>query len=154
MPRRRRARLTRAGVLEAALALADAGGVESLSMRRVAAKLGVEPMSLYAHVAGKDDLVDGLVDIVVAEIEATAPGSADWRTAMRTRALSLRDALERHRWAVGLVARRMGRPAHPDAYVYGCALRDAPAETDFRFGLELILDGLERCRAKRPPGGG
>src|ERR1700741_2585219 len=102
MPPRRRAPLTRERVLQAALKLADDGGFHSLSMRKVAAKLRVEAMSLYNHVASKEDIVDGLVDIVFGEIEVPVPGSLDWRSAMRVRAISVRDALNRHRWAVGL----------------------------------------------------
>jgi AcrR family transcriptional regulator len=208
-------------VLRAALELADAGGFHSLSMRKVAAKLGVEAMSLYNHVANKEDIVDGLVDIVFSEIEVPEPGSADWKPAMRGRAISVRAALNRHRWAVGLMEGRM----HPgpanvhnhnavmgclreggfafrdavhaysvmDAYIYGFALQekglpfDAPEETaqvmraqsenvamddypylvetaielekagydydtEFLFGLDLILDGIERFRAGRSGG--
>jgi len=94
-------------VLAAALKLADAGGFESLSMRNVAKQLGVEAMSLYNHVANKEDLVDGLIDIVFSEIEFPGPGEAAWRIAMRARAISIREALNRHRWAVGLMEGRM-----------------------------------------------
>src|SRR4051794_26336287 len=107
MPGTTRARLTRARVLEAALALADAGGVHSLSMRKLAAKLGVDAMSLYRQVAGKEDILDSLADIVAAGIEVPSPVSADWKNALRTRAMSARDALNRHPWAVGLMATRM-----------------------------------------------
>jgi AcrR family transcriptional regulator len=218
MPTRRRAPLTRERVLQAALKLADAGGFSSLSMRKVAAKLRVEAMSLYNHVASKEDIVDGLVDIVFSEIEVPTPGSVDWKTAMRSRAISVRDALNRHRWAVGLMEGRMHPgPANAanhnavmgclreggfafrdavhaysvmDAYIYGFALQekglpfDAPEETaqvmarqrenvptmddypylvetamelekggfdyetEFLFGLDLILDGLERFKAR------
>src|SRR4029079_16751455 len=107
MPTRRRAPLTRERVLKAALKLADDGGFQSLSMRKVAGKLRVEAMSLYNHVASKEDIVDGLVDIVFGEIEVPDPGTVDWQTAMRTRAISVREALNRHRWAVGLMEGRM-----------------------------------------------
>ena len=217
MPPRTRRPLTRDRVLAAALKLADAGGFESLSMRNVAKQLGVEAMSLYNHIANKEDLVDGLIDIVFGEIEFPAPGEADWKVAMRTRAISIREALNRHRWAVGLMEGRMNPgPANvryhdrvmgclreggfsfrdavhaysvQDAYIYGFALqekylgfqtpeqsaekidtqrRQVPQmddfpylmevamelqkagydyETEFRFGLDLILDGLERFRA-------
>jgi len=203
-------------VLAAALKLADAGGFESLSMRNVAKQLGVEAMSLYNHVANKEDLVDGLIDIVFSEIEFPGPGEAAWRIAMRARAISIREALNRHRWAVGLMEGRMNPgPANiryhdrvmgclrmggfgfrdavhaysvQDAYIYGFALqekylgfetpeqsaekidtqrREVPDldefpylmevamelqnagydyETEFLFGLDLILDGLERFR--------
>src|SRR4051812_2438012 len=100
MPRTKSRPLTRERVLLAALELADRGGVRSLSMRKLAAKLGVEAMSLYHHVANKEDLVDGLVDLVFAEIEVPEPGSVDWKTAMRSRAISARTALNRHNWAI------------------------------------------------------
>jgi len=215
--RRRRTPLTRERVLRAALALADEGGIEALSMRNVGTRLGVEAMSLYNHVANKEDLIDGLVDIVFSEIEVAPPGELDWRTAMRQRAISVREALNRHRWAVGLMEGRLnpgpatlrnhdavmgclreaGFPFRDavhamsvmDAYIYGFALQeknlpfDAPEEvsevmeiqqqnvpdmadypylvevatemaragydyaSEFEFGLDLVLDGLERFRA-------
>jgi AcrR family transcriptional regulator len=215
--RRRRAPLTRERVLRAALKLADDGGDEALSMRNLGKKLGVEAMSLYNHVANKEDIVDGLVDIVFSEIEVAAPGEVDWKTAMRRRAISTREALNRHRWAVGLMEGRMSPgPANlrnhdavmgclreagfsfraavhalsvMDAYIYGFALQEKnlPFETpdqvsevmeiqrqhvpemadypylvevatemakagydyatEFEFGLDLILDALERFRA-------
>src|SRR4029079_10054223 len=107
MPTRRRVPLTRERVVKAALKLADDGGFHSLSMRKVASKLRVEAMSLYNHVAGKEDIVDALVDIVFREIEHATPGTVDWKTAMRDRAISVRAALNRHRWAVGLMEGRM-----------------------------------------------
>ncbi|HWT26011.1 MAG TPA: TetR/AcrR family transcriptional regulator [Solirubrobacteraceae bacterium] len=215
--RRRRAPLTRERVLRAALALADEGGLEALSMRNVGKQLGVEAMSLYNHVASKEDLVDGLIDFVFGEIEVAPPGELDWRTAMRQRAISVRAALNRHRWAVGLMEGRLspgpetlrnhdavmgclredGFPFRDavhamslmDAYIYGFALQEkhlpfetadevsevmdlqranVPAmddypylvevatemakagydyTTEFEFGLDLILDALERFRA-------
>jgi AcrR family transcriptional regulator len=201
-------------VLRAALALADEGGIESLTMRRLGQKLGVEAMSLYNHVANKVDIVDGIVDLVFAEIDLPL-GDGDWKTAMRQRAISLRDVLLRHRWAIGLMeSRRSGGPAnlrHHDAvigslraggfditmvahaysvldgYIYGFALTKMtlPFETseevaqvaetmlrpfpvneypnlvamiehamqpgydygdEFEYGLDLIIDGLERAR--------
>src|SRR3954469_22667013 len=99
--------LSRDRVLRAALRLADARGCDAISMRNVAKKLGVEAMSLYNHVANKEDIVDGLVDIVFAEIEVAGPATSDWKTAMRERAHSVRAALNRHRWAVGLMEGRM-----------------------------------------------
>ena len=100
-----RPRLTRARVLEAAVALADAGGLDGLSMRKLGDELGVEAMSLYTHVAGKDDLLDGMTDAVFAEIDLPAEGQ-DWRTAMRERAISARAALARHPWAIALMQSR------------------------------------------------
>jgi len=131
-PAEARAPLSRARVLRAAIALADEAGIESLTMRRLGEELGVGPMALYRHVANKDDLVDAMVDIVFVEI---GPPSADgdWKTAMRERAVAVRDALIRHRWAIGLMESRMNpgpaNLAHHDA-VIGC-LRAA----DFDIGM-------------------
>ncbi|MEX1262328.1 MAG: TetR/AcrR family transcriptional regulator [Actinomycetota bacterium] len=90
--------LTRDRVLRAAVALADRGGIESLSMRKLAQALDVVPMALYRHVANKDELLSGLVDVVVGEIDPPRT-DADWKTAMRERILSARRALLRHTWA-------------------------------------------------------
>jgi AcrR family transcriptional regulator len=217
--RRRRAPLTKERVLRAALAIADAGGHEALTMRNLGKRLGVEAMSLYNHVANKDDILDGLVDLVFSEIEVPEPGAIEWKLAMRQRAISVREALNRHRWAVGLMEGRMNPgPASMrnhnavmgclreagfsfrdavhaysvmDAYIYGFALQETnlgfetPEEsaqmietqranvpdmdefpylvevamelaeagydyaTEFEFGLDLILDALERFRARR-----
>ena len=154
-----RAPLSRGRVLDAAVALADAGGIEALTMRRLGQELGVEAMSLYRHVASKDDLLDGMVDAVFGEIELPSEGT-DWRTAMRRRALSVRAALTRHPWATPLMQSRStpgpatlrhhdavigslrsaGFPialvAHAfsalDSYIYGFALqqRSLPFETE------------------------
>jgi AcrR family transcriptional regulator len=214
---KRRAPLNRERVLRAAIDLADRGGFESLTMRRLAKELGVEAMSLYNHVANKDDLLDGMVDLVFAEIEPP-PARGDWKAAMRKRAVSTREALARHRWAIGLMEGRanhgpanlrlhdavlgclrsagfsMAMTVHAysvqDAYIYGFALQesdmssqsadDFAAEaqrqmheyqavladyphlaevvgghvarsgydyaTEFAFGLDLILDALDRLR--------
>jgi AcrR family transcriptional regulator len=116
--------LTRERVLQAAVALADDSGIESLTMRKLGQALGVEAMSLYYHVANKDALLDGMVDLVFGEIEF--PTSGDWKTAMRQRAISARAALRRHPWAVALMeSRRTPGPAnlrHHDA-VLGCLRR-------------------------------
>ena len=114
--------LTRQRVLEAAVALADDSGIESLTMRKLGQALGVEAMSLYHHVANKDALLDGMVDLVFAEIEFPAAGTG-WKPAMRRRALSARAALRRHPWAIALMESR-GTPGpanlrHHDA-VIGC----------------------------------
>jgi AcrR family transcriptional regulator len=93
-----RAPLSTQRVLRAAVALADAGGVEALSMRKLAQQLGVVPMALYKHVANKDELLDGMVDVVVGEIDPPPEGT-DWKTAIRRRVLSARSALLRHPWA-------------------------------------------------------
>lgn len=120
-----RPRLNRERVLTAALALADREGIESLTMRRLGEVLGVEAMSLYNHVANKEDLLDGMIDAVFAEIELPAVGS-EWESAMGDRARSLRAALVRHRWAIGLMdSRSSPGPAtlrHHDA-VIGCSRR-------------------------------
>ena len=103
-----RAPLSRERILDAAVALADEGGVESISMRRIAHELGVVPMALYKHVANKDELLDGLVDVVVGEIDPPLE-DVDWKTAMRERILSARRALLRHRWASRVIESR-GEP--------------------------------------------
>jgi len=211
--------LSRERVLRTAIELADEGGIESLSMRRLGRVLGVEAMSLYNHVANKDDLLDGLADIIVGEIEVP-PSGDDWKAAMRQRAISARQVLARHPWAGGLMESRTNpsaaRMRYPDAvigilrqagfsiemaihaffildsYIYGFAvqeknlpsgtreelagvseliLRELPAgeyphlheaivdhvltfgfdyADEFGFGLDLILDGLERMLGKLP----
>jgi AcrR family transcriptional regulator len=210
-----RVRLSRDRVLRAAVALADDGGIESLSMRKLGGELGVEAMSLYNHVANKDDLLNGMIDAVFSEIDLPS-GEVDWKTAMRERAISARDVLARHPWATALMDSRttpgpatlrhhdtvigtlrqagfsIELAAHAfsalDSYTYGFALQEAalpfdtPEETaevaemimaqfpageyphlaeltiehvlqpgydygnEFEFGLDLILDGLERAR--------
>ena len=97
-----RAPLSRERVLHAAIRLADEGGIESLTMRKLARTLGVEAMSLYNHVANKGDLVDGIVDLVVSEIELPATAE-DWDVAVRQYAISAHQALLRHPWACSLV---------------------------------------------------
>ncbi|MEV6388706.1 TetR/AcrR family transcriptional regulator C-terminal domain-containing protein [Nocardia xishanensis] len=206
-----RARLTRERVLQAAVRLADEQGLGALSMRKLAQTVGVEAMSLYNHVANKDDLLDGIADLVVAEMAVPEIGG-DWRAALRTRAVSAHEVLRRHPWATGLIGSRVNvGPAMlryidatlgclrsagftyqqadrawnaMDAHIYGFTLREStfplePAEyisaatyflpripesthphmnaltrlvidgehdgvAEFEFGLELILDGLER----------
>ncbi|MGH2462954.1 MAG: TetR/AcrR family transcriptional regulator [Candidatus Limnocylindria bacterium] len=101
----RRARLSRERVLRAALSLADEAGIEALTMRRIGRRVGAEAMSLYRHVGSKDEILDGIVDIVFSEIPV--PTGADWKPAMRQRAISAREALSRHPWAVGLMESRM-----------------------------------------------
>jgi AcrR family transcriptional regulator len=207
--------LTRERVFQAAVVLADEHGLESLTMRSVGEALGVEAMSLYYHVANKGELLDGMIDVVFSEIELPTT-DVDWKTAMRRRAISTREALARHRWAVGLLQSSTSPgPAHfrlvnavlgclrragfslenavhaysaLDAYIYGFALQektmpvDTPGELaeaaesvrrqfsaddyphlaetiaehvtqagydfgeEFEFGLDIILDGLERLR--------
>ncbi len=137
-------------VLQAAVALADEDGLEAFSMRRLAQELGVVPMALYKHVANKEELLDGMVDVVFGEIELPS-GDLDWRSAMRRRAISTREALKRHSWAIGMMESRNPGPANlrnhnavmgclreagfpfemaihaysvQDAYVYGFALQE------------------------------
>jgi AcrR family transcriptional regulator len=205
-------------VLLEAVALADKNGIGALTMRSLADRLRVEPMSLYHHVANKDEILDGMVDVVFREIDLP-PEGVEWKAAMRDRAASARDALRRHPWAIG----RMESRANPgpatlrhhdaviaclraagftveltahafaaiDSYLYGFAMQElnlpfrTPEETaemvvsfqdqfpaeeyphlaeltrgrvmqpgydfgdEFSFGLDLILDGLDRTRT--PP---
>jgi AcrR family transcriptional regulator len=121
----RRTRLSRDRVLHAAVALADNTELDAFSMRGLAQELGVVPMALYKHVANKDELLDGMVDIVFGEIEAPA-AEADWRAALRRRAISAREALKRHSWAIGLMESRHPGPANLRNHnaVMGC-LREA-----------------------------
>ncbi|MEU9033975.1 TetR/AcrR family transcriptional regulator [Streptomyces sp. NPDC048352] len=144
--------LSRARVLAEAVALADEEGVAGLTIRALAQRLGVKPMSLYHHVRHKEAILDGIVDAVFAEIELPADGP-DWRSALSRRAHSAREVLGRHPWATAVmesrahpgpatlrhhdavlgVLRRAGFPyalaAHAysllDSYVYGFALTEA-----------------------------
>jgi AcrR family transcriptional regulator len=97
--------LSRERILGTAVALADQGGVESLTMRKIALELGVVPMALYKHVANKDELLDGMVDVVVGEIDPPVVGT-DWKTTIRERVLSARRALLRHPWASQVIESR------------------------------------------------
>src|ERR1019366_9555410 len=142
--------LSSARVLHAAVALADEAGLEAFSMRGLAQELDVVPMALYKHVANKEELLDGMVDIVFTEIELPS-GDLDWRSAMRRRAISTREALKRHSWAIGMMESRHPGPANlrnhnavmgclrkvgfsfemavhaysvQDAYIYGFALQE------------------------------
>jgi len=98
--------LTRERVLEAGIAMADARGLGPLSMRLLADALGVKAMSLYNHVAHKDDLIDGMVDIIAGRISLPAAGG-DWKSAMRQRAVSAREVFLKHPWAPLLVVSRI-----------------------------------------------
>ncbi|MET8352107.1 TetR/AcrR family transcriptional regulator C-terminal domain-containing protein [Micromonospora sp. NPDC005206] len=107
----RRTPLSRDRVLHAAVALADGAGIESLSMRNLAQELGVVPMALYKHVANKDELLDGMIDVVVGEIDPPVP-DADWKLTVRQRILSARQVLQRHPWApLAIESRNMATPA-------------------------------------------
>jgi len=137
----RRARLSRDQVLRAAVTLADQSGIGALSMRRLGQALGVEAMSLYNHVASKSDLLDGMIDVVFSEIGLPS-GEAGWKQAMRQRAISVRQALARHRWAIGLMESRASPgPAtlgHHDA-VLGC-LRHAGFSVEMTAHAYSLLD--------------
>lgn len=206
--------LSRTRVLQAAVALADEAGLEGFSMRGLAQELGVVPMALYKHVANKEELLDGMVDIVFSEIELPS-GDLDWKSALQSRAISTREALQRHSWAIGMMESRHPGPANlrnhnavmgclrnagfsfkmaihaysvQDAYIYGFALQerdlgfespDSAGEAaqrraqaidalesypylaeiatklpesgydntlEFAWGLDLILEGLDRLR--------
>ena len=102
---KKRVALSRERVVEAAVALADAEGFESLTMRTLAEELNTAPMSLYRHVANKEELLDGMIDIVFGEIDVPS-GRSDWKAEMRQRAIETRAALSRHRWANGLMESR------------------------------------------------
>jgi AcrR family transcriptional regulator len=211
--RGRRRPLSRDRVLLAAVRLADEGGLESVSMRKLGQVLRVEAMSLYKHVAGKDDILDGMADLVTADFEVPVPGS-DWKSAIRRSAISAHEVLLRHPWASSLIESRPNAgPARlryldavigslsaggftmptalravmaMDSHLYGFVLQEqawpfdvenAPAlaasferglpaaeypslhalaemvatapggvPVDFEFGLDLLLDGLERMR--------
>ena len=116
----RRPRVSREQVLDAALEIADSGGLAAVTMANVGAQLGVEAMSLYRHIGNKEEMLDGLVDRVFTEIEVPAE-EGDWREALRRRAVSAHAALRRHPWAIGLMeSRAQPGPAtlgHHDAMV-------------------------------------
>src|SRR5919106_375018 len=101
----RKPRVSREQVIDAALAIADEGGLAAVTMASVGARLGVEAMSLYRHIGNKEEMLDGLVDRVFGEIEIPAD-AADWREALRRRAVSAHAALRRHPWAIGLMESR------------------------------------------------
>lgn len=103
---RARAPLSRELVLRTALKLADDGGIEALSMRKLGQALGVEAMAVYYHFANKEEVLDGIVDLVFAEIERP-PDRSNWRTVLRAQSISTRAALRRHPWAITLMESRM-----------------------------------------------
>jgi AcrR family transcriptional regulator len=124
-----------------AIRLADAAGIEGLTMRKLAEELGVEAMSLYHHAASKDEILDGMVDRIFSEIELP-PQAADWKEAMRRRAHSARAVLLRHPWAIRLMESRAAPgPAnlkHHDA-VIGC-LRHAGFSVELTAHAYSVLD--------------
>ena len=101
----RRSPLTRGRVLKAAIGLADREGIEAVSMRRLGTELGIEAMSLYTHVRGKDDLLDGMIELVIGEIPIHRDG-ADWKDSLRTTILSARSVVLRHPWAPRVIESR------------------------------------------------
>ena len=161
------ARLSKDRVLRAAVALADRDGIESLTMRKLADELGAGAMSLYHYVPNKDELIDGMVDIVFDEIELPST-DVDWKTAMRRRAISTREVLNRHRWAVGFMeSRAMPGPASfrvhnavlgylreggfsiettiqaysvLDAYIYGFALQEKTVPFEDAEGAAAVAE--------------
>src|ERR1700728_4726331 len=134
-----RRRLSKQVILQAAVALADRDGLEGFSMRQLAQELEVVPMALYKHVANKDELLDGMVDVVFSEIELPS-AELDWRSAMRRRATSTREALRRHAWAIGMMESRHPGPANLRNHnaVMGC-LREA----GFAFGVAIHAYSLQ-----------
>jgi AcrR family transcriptional regulator len=133
--------LSRERVIGAALTLADEGGVEALSMRRLADELGVKAMSLYNHVANKDDLLDAITDAAMTEIAAPRAGS-DWKAQVREVAVSAHETLLRHPWVVGLGARQ--RPG-PGLMRYGDSLlgcfRDAGFSKQLTYHAYHVIEG-------------
>jgi AcrR family transcriptional regulator len=113
---KRRAPLTRERVLRAAVELADERGIEALTMRNLGQELGVEAMSLYNHVANKEDVLDGVVEVAVGEVLAAVDGiappsnPAEWKQVVRERILAAREVLLRHSWAPGVLESRTTMP--------------------------------------------
>ena len=154
--------LTRDRILRAALELADADGVESITMRKLGGALGFEAMSLYNHVASKDDVLDGILDLVLDETELPAPTGA-WDAAIRDSAISVHDALRRHQWACALLMSagsiRPARLRYMDALLGRLRRAGFSAETTYTayhvldahiFGFSLWLT-VPRTRRRRSP---
>jgi AcrR family transcriptional regulator len=144
--------LSRNRVLQGALAIADAGGLESLTIRSLAHELGVKPMSVYHYVANKSEIIDGIVDQVFSEIELPAL-DGDWRTETHRRAASARAVLRRHSWAIPLLqSRTHPGPAtlrHHDAVIGALRYaRTRPAPT----GIPSTIAGPADTRSHRHPG--
>jgi AcrR family transcriptional regulator len=138
----RRFPLSRDRILTAALELADEGGIESLSMRKLGQALGFEAMSLYNHVANKDDLLDGLLDLVLAECDRPSP-AGDWDAAIRTSAISVHAALRRHPWSCPLLMApgrvRPARLRYMDLLL--ARLREAGFSAETTYHAYHVLDG-------------
>jgi AcrR family transcriptional regulator len=141
-------------IVEAAVAVADEGGLAKVTMRNVGRQLGVEAMSLYHHLAGKEALLDALATWVFTQIEAPEVG-APWRPAMRARAHSARSALLRHPWGLGLIESRRPGPAllrHHDA-VLGCLRADGfslPLAASAFSALDAYVFGFVLTEASLP----
>lgn len=152
----RRDTLNRERVVRAAMDLADESGIESVTMRELARRLGVEAASLYNHVAGKEDLLDGMVDLVVAEIDLPSE-DVGWQEAVRRRAVSAREVFANHRWAAGLIDSRGRVGASSLAYadrVLGMLLRAglSPRLAASAFlSLDSYIYGFERQRSNIEP---
>jgi AcrR family transcriptional regulator len=138
---RDRAPLSRERVLRGAMAVADSGGIGSLTIRSLAQELDVKPMAVYHHVVNKDEILDGIVDLVFSEIDIPSP-DGDWRLEMRRRANSARHALRRHPWAIGLMESRSSPgPAtlrHHDATI--ATLRAAGFSVEMTAHAYALLD--------------
>ena len=113
---RQRVPLSKERIFQTAIDVADREGLQGLTMRRLGAELGVEAMAVYKHVSGKDDILDGMVELVVSLIETPGHGM-DWRDAMRRRARSARDVLSHHSWAIGLLDSRRSMGPNQLRYV-------------------------------------
>jgi len=135
--------LSRDRILRAALELVDDAGIESLTMRKLGQVLGFEAMSLYNHVANKDDVLDGIVDLVLAETEPPAPGG-DWETAVKTSAVSVHELLRDHNWAAKLLMSperiRPARLRYMDSLLG--RLRKAGFSADTTYHAYHVLDGF------------
>lgn len=134
--------LSKQRVVAEAVRLADGEGVEGLSMRRLAGELGAGAMSLYHYVAGKEELLDAMIDVVFGEIELPPEGT-DWQAAMRKRSVSAREVLARHPWAIGLMESRTSPgPAHlrHREAVTAC-LRKAGFSVSMATHAHWLLDG-------------
>ncbi len=140
----KRVPLSRERVLRGAFAVAEAAGIGSLTMRSLAQALGVKPMSLYHHVANKEAILDGIIDVVFSEIDLP-PADADWRSAMRHRAISARRVLARHPWAIPLMeSRTTPGPA--------TRVRARPTPRQSRQAPELRLSAWPAARSERRRG--
>jgi AcrR family transcriptional regulator len=134
--------LSRERILQAALELTDEGGIESLTMRRLGQALGFEAMSLYNHVANKDDVLDGILDLVLAESEPPSP-AGDWDAAIRASAISVHEALRRHPWSCTLLMApgrvRPARLRYMDLLLG--RLREAGFSAETTYHAYHVLDG-------------